>query len=83
MVLPAEVVEAARNPNWYATAHNDSFETAIEQYIMVSRYGWPLVPIERHVCTQAMCLAVGLPAKLTRSILFLVSDVQLAYSDRE
>ena len=31
---------------------------------MAPRFGWPLVPIERHICTQAMCLAVGLPAKL-------------------
>ena len=29
------------------------------------RIGWPLVPLERHRCTQAMCLAVGLPAKLS------------------
>ena len=27
--------------------------------------GCPLVPIERHICTMAMCLAVGLPAKLS------------------
>ena len=28
------------------------------------RYGFPLIPPERHRCTQAMCLALGLPAKL-------------------
>ena len=33
---------------------------------MAPRYGWPLIPIERHICTMAMCLAVGLPAKLER-----------------
>ena len=27
--------------------------------------GWPLVPLERHRCTMAMCLALGLPARLS------------------
>jgi DNA polymerase bacteriophage-type len=62
--VPAAFVEAARNPSWVVVAHNDQFETAIEEHIMAPRNGWPLVPIERHICTQAMCLAVGLPAKL-------------------
>jgi DNA polymerase len=63
--VPAEFVEAGHNPNWIAAAHNDGFETAIERHILHPRYGWPLVPIERHVCTQAMCLAAGLPARLS------------------
>ena len=29
------------------------------------RYSWPLIPINRHVCTQGDVLAVGLPAKLS------------------
>jgi DNA polymerase bacteriophage-type len=32
---------------------------------MAPRYGWPLIPIERQRCTQAMCLALGLPARLS------------------
>ena len=62
--VPAEVVEAAKNPTWSAAAHGDHFETVIERHILAPRYGFPLVPVERHVCTMAMCLAVGLPAKL-------------------
>ena len=31
---------------------------------MAPRYGWPLIPIERHRCTMAMALAAGLPAGL-------------------
>jgi DNA polymerase bacteriophage-type len=62
--VPAEFVEAACDPDWSVAAHSDAFETAIEQHILGPRYGWPLVPLERHICTQAMCLAVGLPAKL-------------------
>jgi DNA polymerase bacteriophage-type len=63
--VPAAFVEAARNPAWLVVAHNDQFETAIEQHILAPRYGWPLIPIERHRCTMAMSLAAGLPARLS------------------
>src|SRR5262249_47092738 len=63
--IPSEFVVAAQNPNWIVAAFNDTFETAIEKSIMSVRYGWPVVPIERHRCTQAMCLALGLPARLS------------------
>jgi DNA polymerase bacteriophage-type len=63
--VPLEFFEAATNPSWIVVAHNDSFETAIEQNVLHVRFSWPLVPIERHRCTMAMCLAVGLPAKLS------------------
>ena len=62
--VPVEFIEAAQNPSWIVAAHNDAFETAIEKEIMSPRYGWPVTPIKRHRCTQAMCLALGLPAKL-------------------
>jgi DNA polymerase len=63
--VPAAFTEAARNPAWVVAAHGDHFETAIEQYILGPRYGWPAIPIERHRCTQALCLAHGLPARLS------------------
>jgi DNA polymerase len=63
--VPLEFIEAARNPNWIAVAHGDVFETAIEQHILGPRYGWPTTPIEQHRCTMAMCLAHGLPARLS------------------
>jgi DNA polymerase len=63
--VPAEFVLAAQNPNWIVAAFNDAFEAAIEKQIMSTRYGWPVVPIRRHRCTQAMCLALGLPARLS------------------
>ena len=62
--VPAEFFEAAVNPSWTVAAHNDAFESAIEQHILHPRYGFPLIPPDRHRCTQAMCLALGLPAKL-------------------
>ena len=62
--VPPEFVEAAANPEWIVAAHNDAFESAIEQHILGPRYGFPLVPPERHRCTMAAALALGLPAKL-------------------
>src|SRR5262249_44439860 len=62
---PTEFILAAQNPNCIVAAFNDGFENAIEKSIMSVRYGWPMVPIERHRCTQAICLALGLPAKLS------------------
>jgi DNA polymerase len=62
--IPAEWFEAEANSSWAVAAHNDPFEAAIEQYLLHPRMNWPLVPLERHRCTMAMCLALGLPAKL-------------------
>jgi DNA polymerase bacteriophage-type len=63
--VPPEVIEAAANPSWLVCAHNDAFETAIEQYIMTPRHGWPSIPLERHRCTMAAASALGLPARLS------------------
>jgi DNA polymerase bacteriophage-type len=63
--VPTEFVVAAQSQNWIVAAFNDAFETAIEKLILAPRYGWPVIPIERHRCTQAMCLALGLPARLS------------------
>ena len=62
--IPSEWFEAAVNPNWTAVAHNDPFESAIEEHKLHPLYGFPIIPPERHRCTQAAALALGLPAKL-------------------
>jgi DNA polymerase bacteriophage-type len=62
--IPPEFIEAAQNPNWIVSAFNDQFERLIEQQIMGPRYCWPTIAIDRHRCTQAMALALALPAKL-------------------
>ena len=62
--VPEEFHAAARDADWLVAAHNDQFESAIETRILAPRYGWPLVPIERHRCTMATGLASALPAKL-------------------
>jgi DNA polymerase len=63
--IPKEFHIAANDPAWIVVAHNDSFESAIEERLL-ERYGWPTVPIERHRCTQAISLATALPAKLEK-----------------
>jgi DNA polymerase len=62
--IPLEFKEAATDPAWIACAHNNQFERCIEKYVLRS-LGWPPIPAERHRCTQTMCLAAGLPAKLS------------------
>jgi DNA polymerase len=62
--IPEVFFTAARDPDWLIAAHNDAFERAIEERILAPRYGWPIVPIERHRCTMAMASASALPAKL-------------------
>ena len=32
--VPAEFIEAAANPSWVVAAHNDAFESAIEQHVL-------------------------------------------------
>src|SRR3974377_13404 len=43
--IPEEFHVAAREPDWLIVAHNDAFESAIEQRILAPRFGWPLTPI--------------------------------------
>ena len=63
---PPEWSEAANNTDWRVAAHNDAYESVAEQHILNPRYGFPLIPIERHICTMTAALALGLPAKLGR-----------------
>ena len=50
--IPEVFFTAARDPDWLIAAHNDAFERAIEERILAPRYGWPIVPIEQHRCTD-------------------------------
>jgi DNA polymerase bacteriophage-type len=68
-----EIIEASRNPNWRTSAWNDPFEAAVEQHILAPRYGYPLVPLERHRCAMAAALAAGLPAKLKAAAIALAT----------
>ena len=69
--VPAEFVEAETNPAWGVAAHGAHFEDAIERYVLHPRVGWPTFPIGKQVCTQAMALAAGLPARLSSAAIAL------------
>lgn len=45
-------------------AHNSAFEKAIWQNVMVPRYGWPAVPLDRWRCSAARAAAHALPRAL-------------------
>ena len=60
--IPDEFHAAASDGT--VVAHNDQFETAIEARLLHPRYGWPIIPIDRHRCTMAAALANALPASL-------------------
>ena len=62
--VPPEFIEASSSPASVVSAFNDNFERSIEQHIMVPRYGFPTIPIERHRCTQASARALALPGSL-------------------
>jgi len=63
--VPPEFLQASLDPSWIVVAHNDAFESAIEECVLVPQFGWPSIPLERHRCTMAMALAAGLPARLS------------------
>ena len=58
------LLEFVTDPNYTIVAHKADFERAIWRCIMVERFGWPDIPIERWHCTMAVALMKGMPAKL-------------------
>lgn len=64
--IPLELIVAAQNTGWTVSAFNDQFERLIEQHIMGPRYGWPIIPIEKHRCSMAAALALALPGNLKK-----------------
>jgi DNA polymerase len=64
--IPEEFRLASRDPDWLIVAHNDQFESAIEERLLHPR-GWPLIPFERHRCTMAAALANALPGALDKA----------------
>jgi DNA polymerase len=78
--VPDVFIEAAHNPDWSVAAHNDPFESAIEEYVLGPRFNWPWVPIERHICTMATARYHGLPGELGKGAALLDLPIQ---KDRE
>jgi DNA polymerase len=64
--IPEEFVEAGHNPDWLVVAHNDAFESAIEELVLAPQLGWPLIPRVQHRCSQAVSLASAMPGALEK-----------------
>jgi DNA polymerase len=62
--VPQEFITVANDPDALVCAFNDAFDRQIQEQILVSRYGFPVIPIERRRCAQAAVLARALPASL-------------------
>lgn len=45
-------------------AHNAGFDRVVYDMILVRRYGWPAISLERWCCTMARSLTLALPAAL-------------------
>ena len=73
---PPEYVAAATEDGWTTSAFNAAFERAIESHIMVTRYGWPIIPVTRDRCTMAMAYAMALPASLENCAAALGLDIR-------
>jgi DNA polymerase bacteriophage-type len=74
--IPQEFIDAAQNPSFLVSAFNDNFERLIEAHVLGPRYDWPLVPIDRHRCSQAAALSLALPASLEKVALALGLEQQ-------
>ena len=66
--LPGHPVpEVLRDAQHTFRAWNANFERQIWHEILVKRYGFPPVALERWVCTMAEALAMGLPGSLDKA----------------
>jgi DNA polymerase len=62
--IPEIVLAAAADPRCPWVAHNAAFERAMLQCILVPQHGWPMVPVDRHVCTMSLALSHAYPGSL-------------------
>jgi hypothetical protein len=78
--IPEVVRAAAADPGCPWVAHGAAFERAMLEAILASQHHWPVVPIERHVCTMSLALAHSYPGSLEglAKILGLVNQKDVA-----
>ena len=78
--IPEVVLAAAADPRCPWVAHNAAFERAILECILIPLHGWPMVPVDRHVCTMSLALAHAYPGSLegVAEVLGLVNRKDIA-----
>jgi DNA polymerase len=62
--VPQTILDFAADPTALAVAFNDAFDRQVWDCILTPKYGWPVVPFERHRCAMAATLARALPGSL-------------------
>jgi DNA polymerase len=62
--LSEMVLAAAADLNCFWVAHNAAFERAMLEHILSPLHGWPMVPVDRHLCTMSLSLAHAYPGSL-------------------
>jgi DNA polymerase len=79
--VPKPFLAAARDPQlWRLIAHNFEFERAMLECVLISKHGFPTIPIEAQHCSMAVALANAYPAELE----ILAKALELPYQkDRE
>ena len=65
--LPTDLIEFAKDPQVLFNAHNAFFEQCIWKNILVNRYEFPKIPINRWRCTAAKAAAYALPRSLEKA----------------
>lgn len=73
MPKPAAVVRYIQEGGTFA-AFNAAFERTMWQRVMVEKYDWPSIELERWYCTAAQAAASGLPGGLDKCANFLMLD---------
>lgn len=63
MPKPAKVLDHIAKGGDFS-AFNAAFERIMWRELMVKRYGWPELPVDRWYCTAAQAAAMGLPKRL-------------------
>lgn len=64
------------NSGYEFSAHNAFFERCIYQNILVKRYGWPEIPLDKYRCTLAKCSACAMPRGLDEACIAMSLRVQ-------
>ena len=63
-LVPDIVLRAAADPHCHWIAHNAAFERAILEHILTPCWSWPVIPVDRHICTMALALSHAYPGGL-------------------
>lgn len=74
--VPQIILDAVQDDDLKLTAYNAQFERTMWEEVLVPKYNWPSVPLDKWYCTAAQCASLALPGRLDRVGEFLELDDQ-------